>query len=269
MAPVTSTTKGNMSQPRTGLLIVGHGTRSERGRAEFTELAHLVAGLTRQTPVAACYLELAEPTIAGGIAELAALGVQRIVVLPLLLFAAGHAKEDIPAAVSAVARQFPHIDFTFAAHLGCHERLLRLSGERFEAAYAGHEEVAAQDTVWLMVGRGNRDASAQAEMQQFVEHRLRLTPVGHVRVAYLAMAEPALATVLPEIAELRYRRVVVQPHLLFHGELSTTVESEVARMAALWPRQQWLVASYLGVADLLAEAVHERFLAAVLRSPEP
>jgi len=253
-----------MSLARTGLLIVGHGTRSERGQAEFRETVELVARLAPQTPVVACFLELAEPTIEQGIAELAKHGVERIVVLPLLLFAAGHAKQDIPQAVCDAAARFPALEFSFAAHLGCHERVLRLSAERFTDASAAQEEIASQDTLWLMVGRGSHDASALAEMEQFVQRRLQLTPVGHVRIAYMAMAEPALRSVLPEIAERRYPRVVVQPHLLFHGELLTTVEAEVAQMAARWPQQQWLVAPHLGVADLLAEAILERFWEAQL-----
>lgn len=248
-----------MSHKPTGLLIVGHGTRSERGLAEFRDTVELVQRMAAPTPVVACFLELAEPTIEQGIALLAAQGVERIVVMPLLLFAAGHAKQDIPEAVCAAAALHPHMEFAMAAHLGCHERLLRLSEQRFFAAAAGREEVSPVDTLWLMVGRGSRDESALAEMRQFVDLRLRRTPVGQVRVAYLAMAEPTLSSALKEIAELRYQRVVVQPHLLFHGELLETVSAEVAQMAARWPQQQWLVAPHCGVADLLAEAILERF----------
>lgn len=254
-----------MSQLYTGLLIVGHGTRSERGLTELRDTVDLVARMAYPIPVAACFLELAEPTIERGIATLAAQGVERIVVLPLLLFAAGHAKEDIPEAVCAAAAQYPQMDFAFAMHLGCHERLLRLSGQRFADACTGREDVSPSDTLWLMVGRGSRDPSALAEMRQFVERRLSLTPVAQVRIAYLSMAEPTLPQALAEVAELRYQRVIVQPHLLFHGELLTTVETEVARMAERWPHQQWLVAPHCGVAELLAEAILDRFWETQLR----
>ena len=249
-----------MLKPRTGLLIVGHGTRSERGLAEFREVIELVARWSPGVPVEGCCLELARPTSAEGLERLVARRCERIVVLPLLLFAAGHAKEDIPAAVQAAAQSCPQLEVALAEHLGCHERILQLSAQRYEAAASLDEEVAAQDTLWLMVGRGSRDASALAEMQRFIAGRLRLTPVGQVRVAYLAMAEPALATILPQIAELRFRRVVVQPHLLFHGDLLISLEAAVAAMAAQWPHQQWHLTPHLGVSDLLAEALWDRFL---------
>jgi sirohydrochlorin cobaltochelatase len=245
---------------QTGLLIVGHGTRSAQGQAEFLETAELLARMAPRTPVAACYLELAEPSIAQGIEQLVARGVRQVVVLPLLLFAAGHAKEDIPVAVHACQGNYPGVEFTFASHLGCHERLLQLSAQRFEEAMqTSADEVAAQDTLWLMVGRGSRDPSATAEMREFVQRRLRHTPVGQVRVAYVAMAEPRFEKMLVEVAELRFRRVVVQPHLLFHGELLDAVSQKVEETSARWPHQQWLVAPHLGAADLLAEAILERF----------
>jgi sirohydrochlorin ferrochelatase len=174
-----------------------------------------------------------------------------------LLFSAGHAKDDIPAAVVEAAKHFPQVEVHFAEHLGCHERMLALSARRFEESL--DDECAPQDTLWLMVGRGTRDESALAEMRQFVERRLRLTPVAGARIAYLAMAQPRLEPMLAEIAALRFRRVVVQPHLLFHGELLEKLAAQVEEVSAQWPGQQWRVAPRLGTADLLIEVMAERF----------
>ena len=250
----------------TGLLIIGHGTRSERGCAEFRETVEWVARLLPRTPVVGCFLELQAPDIAAGVKHLAARGCQRVVILPLLLFAAGHAKEDVPNAVADVARRYPDMEFTYAAPLGCDQHLLELSARRFEEAAAEREAVAPQDTLWLMVGRGSRDAEALAEMERFVECRLRIAPVGQVRIAYLAMAEPRLDQALAAAAELRYHRVVVQPHLLFHGELLESIVARVSEIAPRWPQQQWLVAPHLGVADLLVDALLERYWEAAASS---
>jgi sirohydrochlorin cobaltochelatase len=251
-----------------GLLMVGHGTRSERGQREFGETVEMLARRLPQTEVRGCYLELAEPTIAEALASLAARGCRRIVVQPLLLFAAGHAREDLPAAVREAARTHPGLDIVQAAHLGCDERLLALSAERYVESFAGEEDHAsAGDTLWLMVGRGAREASALAELARFVALRQRSTPVGQVRIAYLAMSEPRLEQVLPEIAALRFRRVVVQPHLLFHGELVTLVAERVAEVAKQWPGQEWRVCTHLGPSAHLVETLAERYFAAVF--PEP
>src|SRR5438105_3545533 len=117
-----------------GLLLICHGTRDPAGIAEFLALAERVRGAAGPRPVEACFLELAEPTIDGGIARLAERGVRRITIVPLLLFAAGHAKRDIPRAVAAAVERFPGMETRPTLPLGCHERLLALSARRYAEA---------------------------------------------------------------------------------------------------------------------------------------
>ena len=256
------------SSHSTGLLVVGHGTRSEQGLAEFLETVNLTAQLLPSTRVQACFLELARPTIAEGIDKLVQAGVKRIVVLPLLLFAAGHAKEDIPAEVTLAQARYPEIPIRLASHLGCHAHLQALSAQRYQEALAKHsslhEEVAPQDTCWLLVGRGSHDPAALAETHRFAAMRQTWTPVGQARVAFLAIAEPRLDDLLPEVATWHFRRVVVQPHLLFHGELLGTLQASVDKIAAQFPGQQWVTVEHLGPAQHIAEVVVEQYLQAKL-----
>lgn len=253
-----------MQATTTGLLLVGHGTRSEQGQREFLETAHWVARALPQVAVEPGYLELASPSIEQGLRSLAERGVQHVVVLPLLLFAAGHAKHDIPQAVAAAAATLPPLSIRQGSHLGCHEHLLALSAQRFYEAIADEVAGSSEETLWLIVGRGSRDAEAIAELHRFVQLRQRLTPVAQVRVAFLAMAEPALVDELARIAALRFRRVVVQPHLLFHGELLATLQAEVVKIAAICPGQAWSVTQHLGPTEPLVIAIVERFIEAQL-----
>ena len=94
-------------------------------------------------------------------------------------------------------------------------------------------------------------------MNRFVHLRAELTPVDRVEVCFVAMAEPSFATTLPRVAELGYRRVVVQPHLLFAGDLLAEVGTAVAQIARGRTDQQWLVTAELGPDPLLAQAVVE------------
>jgi sirohydrochlorin ferrochelatase len=239
----------------TGLLLVGHGTRDPVGTAEFLAVAGRVAELAAGPPVAHALLEFAEPSIAAGFRALAAQGARRIVVVPVLLLAAGHAKRDIPAAVAAVAAEFPEVAVEQAPHLGCHEAILALSRRRFDEAVARAADEAA-DTVLVMIGRGSHDPEATAEMRRFVE--LRAAPVLRSYTAFVAMAEPSYRDVLEEVARSGAQRIVVQPHLLFGGVLVDRIAAAVAQFAARFPRQQWLGAGPLGPSDLVAQAILAR-----------
>jgi sirohydrochlorin cobaltochelatase len=236
-----------------GLLVIGHGTRDARGLAEFEQVVALAAERYHDRPVERGYLELAEPTIPQGIARLVERGVRRIDVAPLLLFAAGHAKRDIPELLDDARRNFPQIEIVQHDVLGCHPRVVELSAQRFHETIANHEPIAANETALLLVGRGSLDHEATAAMVRFAELRRDLTPVASSAVGFVAMAKPSLGEVLQSVAASNARRVVVQPHLLFAGQLLEDVERAVAEVAMQSSSKQWLIAARLGVHPWLVE----------------
>ena len=224
------------------------------GVAEFNEAAELISKLAPKLMVQKCFLELSAPSIGEAIASLVSRGVRRVTAMPLLLLAAGHAKHDIPVAIEAAAACDPLLEVRLAPPLGCHELVLELSAQRFREALAARGDVPLEETCLLMVGRGSRDPAATAEMHRFSERRRLRTPVGHMRTCFVSMAEPLLEEVLAKTPSAGFRRVVVQPHLLFHGELAIRLCAMTEAVARKCPDQEWIVTEHLGPAWLLAEA---------------
>ena len=181
--------------------------------------------------------------------------------MPLMLLAAGHVKHDIPAAVGTAVETLGNVAFDVGPPLGCHEHVPALSERRYREAIARGDgiayHVAAEETLLVLVARGNRDAEAQQQWRKFIENRRQRGDGLTIEGAYLAMAEPRLDEVLATAAGGRHRRIVVQPHLLFAGQLLGRLQAQVASLAEKHPRRQWLVAQHLGPSELLAEAVCE------------
>ncbi len=245
-----------------GMLLVGHGTRDAAGIAEFFQVAREIARCWEPRPVEPCFLEMATPTIAEGIAKLAERGARRVVVMPLLLFAAGHAKRDIPAAVAAAADRYPGMTVRHAEPLDCHEQIVFLSARRFAEALADRPAVAGEATLLLMVGRGSRDAEATAAMRRFAQIRAGQTAVARAEVCFLAMQPPSLNDALRAAATAGFRRIVVQPHLLFSGEMLAEIDRAVARLADARPGAvggpEWIVTAALGPEPELVAAIMNR-----------
>jgi sirohydrochlorin cobaltochelatase len=109
----------------------------------------------------------------------------------------------------------------------------------------------------LFVGRGSREVEATREMAQFARLRRGRQPVGRLEACFLAMADPSLEEALEVIAGLPFPRVVVQPHLLFPGELLQRVKRATAAAAAREPHREWIVTGPLGGDAGLAAAVVE------------
>ncbi len=274
--PPTPTRRGmstpldhRFGQAEAGLLLVGHGSRAIEGVDEFLATARLAVGQPDAWAVEPCFLEFAQPSIAEGFARLVRRGVRRVVVAPVILFAAGHIRRDIPRAVAAVAARHPHLAVEQAQHLGCHDAIAELSSQRYFEALAGQPCVGADKTILVIVGRGSRDAEATEEMLCFASMRQRRTPLARVQPAFLSMADPTLEQVLQDVARTASRRVVVQPHLLFAGELLGRIEAIVARFARDYPQTQWLVARHLGPSELVVNAVLDRARSALAPSVQP
>ena len=215
-----------------GLLVVGHGTRHEQGQQDFWTTVRHVAEELPDTVVEGCFLEAVPPDIPTALEAMARRGLQEVVLVPLLLFSAGHAERDIPAAAAQAAAQ-TGLRGGRPPVLGCHSAdpgALRRSD--FHGRRPRH---VARDVLWLAVGRGSRDPTARAEMDRFVAARLALTPVGRVVVAFLAMADPRWKPCCPQVAAIDdVPTVVVQPHLLYPGTLFSRLQQLVAEQDR-WP----------------------------------
>ena len=227
-----------------GLLLVGHGTRCLDGQKQFLQLAEWMRLLWGAAPLEAAFLELAAPTIETAIQKLLLQNVQSIVVAPLLLFAAGHAKADIPAAVAQSLAPRRDVRILQAEHLGCHPLLLELAASRLRQA-VGDRAQSHEKTCLLVVGRGSHDSAATAEFWRFTQLLAQRTGYSRFQGAFLAMAQPAVQAVIEDLGTSAYQRIVVYPHLLFDGELSETIRDLVRPMADRRNDQNWILAPLL------------------------
>jgi sirohydrochlorin ferrochelatase len=240
-----------------GILLVGHGSREEASRGEFDTLARRVMQHHPGVPVASGFLEFWQPDIGGAFQQLIDQGVRRVVAVPVLLFAAGHAKQDIPAALARAAATRGDVAFRQAGHLGCHPAMVELSRQRFLEAL-DRSGTAPSPPALILAGRGSHDTEATAEFHRYHELCRAACGVELAAGGFLAMAEPRLSDVLDAAAGWNRSPVVVLPHLLFDGVLAQRVDQLVAQCRQQYPQARWLLAAYLGPVELVARALHER-----------
>lgn len=251
-----------MTMSDLGVLIVGHGTRDLVGQGQMRSLACQTAGCLAPLRTELGFLELAEPTIAEGIARLAAAGARRLVTVPVLLFRAGHADRDIPEAVAAAAQQQAIEVIGQTAPLEYQTAVIELSAERFQQALgeAGCADTPAEEIALALIARGSSSASAAAAMDEFKRLRCERTPVGTATVGYAAVRRPNIGETLDWLASTGAKVLVVQPHLLFEGEVYHSLCQAVAERRAKDSRT-WVVCRPLGASS---EDFQDQRLAEVL-----
>ena len=251
-----SSTNTALTELSTGVMLVGHGTRDELGTEQFFTLGKRLAEILAPTPVVPCLLEFQSPTIPEAWNQLVESGANTIRVAPLLLFAAGHAKQDIPDLLKECQTHHPEVRFTQTGPLSRHQQIVQLACQRVTEAT---KALDLARTALVMVGRGSHDPCAQADMRiltELIGHRFDFA---HYATSFYAMANPRLPEVLDNVATLpNIDAIVVQPHLLFHGRLYQAIEKQVTEAATRHPNTQFLTSNYLGPEQHVAHAISDR-----------
>lgn len=229
------------------VLLVGHGTRNPTGHGQFLRLASLTRAALGPLPLSVAFIELQQPTIEAALSKLASQGHTRILLSPALLFAAGHAKRDIPAAIARARGLHPQLEVVIAEPLGLHPQLLELAARRFQGAKTTPGRV---HPALVLVGRGSSDPEAIEHCREFAVELGKQFAAPSIFTGFLAIAQPQLDEALNQAASSGREQIVVQPHLLFAGEMLESTLIAVERARELHPRIAWHSASHLG-ADLL------------------
>jgi precorrin-8X/cobalt-precorrin-8 methylmutase len=248
----------------TGIVVAGHGSRDPDAVREFEALVELVRARATGQVVTHGYLEFSSPTIDEAVRANLGAGSNEVAVVPGVLLAARHAKNDMPAEVLALARDFPAVDFHFGAPLGLHPKLLQLAQERIVAAEgASTQTVRRADTCLVLVGRGTTDPDANGDVAKMARMLEEGMGFGAAHVCYSGTAAPLVADGLKAAARMGYARLVVLPFFLFDGVLVKRIYAAADDVAEREPGIEILKAGYFGVHPLLADVMIERAAEAV------
>ncbi|WP_038840926.1 uroporphyrinogen-III C-methyltransferase [Salinispora arenicola] len=246
----------------TALVIVGHGTRSAEGVAQFAALVERVRTRAAGTvgDVEGGFIELSRPPLTDAVGALAAQGHRALVALPLVLTAAGHGKGDIPAALAREQQRHPGLSYVYGRPLGPHPLLHTVLEERIDAALAGADRAGT----WVaLIGRGSTDPDANAEVAKVARLLWEGRGYAGVEPGFISLAEPSVPAVLDRLRRLGARRIVVAPYFLFAGVLPDRIRAQSQEYAAAHPELDLRVADLIGDCDALADLVLERRAEAV------
>jgi sirohydrochlorin cobaltochelatase len=242
-----------------GVMVCGHGSRDDEAVREFAAVAAGVARRLPHYPVESGFLEFARPIIRDGLDRLRAKGVDRILALPGMLFAAGHVKNDIPSVLNTYQAQHPGLRIDYGRDLAVDLNLLRVAGQRIEEAEAvSSRRVPRADTLLVVIGRGTSDPDANSNITKVARMLWEGMGFGWTEVCYSGVTFPLVAPGLEHAVRLGYRRIIVFPYFLFTGVLVKRIYRIADEMAARHPDIELLKARYLNDHPLVLDAFAER-----------
>ncbi|HEY3894574.1 MAG TPA: CbiX/SirB N-terminal domain-containing protein [Pseudonocardiaceae bacterium] len=241
---------------RPAMLVVGHGSRDADGVAEFWALAGLIRAAAGELLTGFGFIELASPTVDEAIDDLVARGATEIVTVPLVLLAAGHLKNDGPAALARARTRHRQVHFLLARDLGIEPQLLELAADRIRDA-AGDADPEKLGVA--LIGRGCSDPDACADLWKVARLLADGRGLGLIEPGFVSVATPSIPEALHRLRLLGTATAVIAPFFLFPGVLLNRIYAQADAWAREYPEVEVRGASHLGPDPRLARLVLERY----------
>ncbi|WP_462137118.1 CbiX/SirB N-terminal domain-containing protein [Candidatus Mycalebacterium sp.] len=246
--------------PRTeggGILICGHGSRDPEGVEGFKSLVRRMKSRQPGTDVDYGFLEFSQPTFDVAVKAMVERGVKDIISLPAILFAGGHAKNDMPFEMNSIQAAHKGLKIRFGSFLGVSPQLLELCRLLIEKSEKSMPPRAREDTCLLLVGRGTSDPDGNSDVAKMARMLEEGMGFGFSRVAYIGVTKPGLEETLKVLENLPYSRIVAVPVFLFTGVLLKRIYAELEKHRAV-SRKEILHTEPFGAHDLILDILDER-----------
>jgi len=232
------------------MVALAHGSRDPRSAATITALVDEVRALRPDLSLEKAFLELSRPSFSTVVDRLVRKGHDEIVVVPLLLTEAYHAKVDVPRAVAATTARHDGLSIRTTEVLGLGTQLLDVLDLRMREALKA-SRVRELDAL-VVAAAGSSDAMAN----QAVARLARLWGTRHklpVTAAFASAAPPATGEAVRAFRAEGRRHIAVGSLFLAPGFLPDRARELALEAGAV------AVSEPLGAHSELARTVLARY----------
>ncbi len=241
-----------------GIVICGHGSRDQQAVKEFINVINKIKNRIPDIPVAFGFLEFNRPIISEALDQLRNMGVERVIALPAMLFAAGHTKNDIPAVLNKYSAE-NRLHIQYGRELGLNSLMIGAAGARIKEIIDSNPIFPISETLLVVAGRGSSDPDANSNVCKITRMLVEGFGFGWGETVFSGVTFPLVEPGLRNALKLGFKRVIVLPYFLFSGVLASRVRDHSMRVAKENPDVVFLNASYLSDQDLVIETFIERF----------
>ena len=198
------------------LIALAHGSRDPRSAATITALVDEVRAMRPDLRIEPAFLELSKPSFATVVSKLVRAGHDEIVVVPLLLTEAYHAKVDVPSAVAEQMAKHENVQIRATRVLGLEPAFLEVLDLRMREALK-EARVRELDAL-VLAAAGSSDPLAN----QAVNRLARVWGTRHklpVKAAFASAAPPAAGEAVRAFRTEGRRHIAVASLFLAPGFL--------------------------------------------------
>ncbi|WP_083684825.1 sirohydrochlorin chelatase [Massilia putida] len=238
-------------------LIVGHGSREASGNDEIRDFAAQWRARRPDLRIELCFIEFAPPGLNAALLD-AARTSRRVLVVPLILNAAGHVKMEIPEAVEQARLAHPQAEILLAPHLSACDPVLAILKRRLRGAMHALDMPDPTTTGVVLLGRGSSDRGANGDMAKMARWLQEEGDHELVDLAFTGITWPRLEKVVQRQVLLGVRQVVVLPYYLYTGTLVQRIHRQVEHLRGQYPQVRFAATSHFGFEQEIFELMEQR-----------
>ncbi len=227
------------------ILLVGHGSRDPNGNKEIEQFADIWKAQHPEWRIEVCYIEFADVLLDEGF-DNAAKNASKVLVIPLILNAAGHVKMEIPEHLEKARLRHPDVEFIYGKHLGVSMTTLKVITRRLTQVMDTIAMPDPKTTGVILLGRGSSDKIANGEVAKLARWVQEETHHDLVDIAFTGITFPRLETAVQRQVKLGMTQIVIQPYYLFTGTLITRIAEQFKHLQKQYPEIRFALGDYLG-----------------------
>jgi sirohydrochlorin cobaltochelatase len=239
------------------ILIVGHGSREDSGNQEIREFTEQWRARRPDWRIELCFIEFAPPEMNAALLK-AARTSSRVLVVPLILNAAGHVKMEIPEAIEQARLACPQTEILLAPHLTACDPILAILKRRLRKAMNALDMPDPTTTGVVVLGRGSSDRGANGEMAKMARWLLEEGDHELVDLAFTGITWPRLEKVVQRHVLLGMRQIVVLPYYLYTGTLMQRIHRQVEHLRVQYPQIRFACSEHFGFEKEIFELMDQR-----------
>ena len=103
---------------RDAIVLFAHGARDPDWAAPFGIIKQQLQAARPEVQVELAFQDFMTPTLDAAVAQCAARGAERVVLVPLFMAQGGHLKQDLPLLVGKLRQQHPQLDLRVMPAIG-------------------------------------------------------------------------------------------------------------------------------------------------------
>ncbi len=247
------------------ILLVGHGSRDANGNKEIEAFATKWKTQNPDWRIEVCYIEFADVLLDEGF-DKAAKKASKVLVIPLILNAAGHVKMEIPEHLEKARDRHPNVEIIYGKHLGVSMEMLTVVKRRLTQTMAKMAMPDPKTTGVIILGRGSSDKIANGEVAKLARWLQEETAHDLIDIAFTGITFPRLETVVQRQVKLGMTQIALLPYYLFTGTLITRIAEQYEFLQKQYPQVRFALGDYLGFEPEIYQLLNDNVKA--LQQPE-